>query len=369
MSLEKRVVEAFARIEVKPPFTTDPTLVRYDPTNQQVGGVVFRLRQLRNETDLLALEGPEFDRRVKQVWELVRWIHVDDELGPMAGREMKMLYLAQVTRRQLREAISAGMDTAIVPLGATEQHGEALPFGTDTIIGEQIAADLAERLNALLLPALPFGVSVEHMSTPGTLTLSSATLTTVVRELCESLVLNGFTRVILLVAHFGNIAPAETAAEEVVSKTGAIVCVSTYFADMRIPALEVLGVDPDALDWAFFDSHGGAAEAAMVMASNSDLIDTDFAQVASPARSNVFYDRAMKYPHRVEEATPTGQWGDPRRISPGIDLPVNGELGRKLIAACGSQLADKFQVLLNEVEQGRAGAPAMPETAQWRNRT
>ena len=90
-----------------------------------------------------------------------------------------MLYLAQVTRRLLREAISAGMDTAIVPLGATEQHGEALPFGTDTIIGEQIAADLAGRLNALLLPALPFGVSVEHMSTPGTITLSSATLTTV----------------------------------------------------------------------------------------------------------------------------------------------------------------------------------------------
>lgn len=280
-----------------------------------------------------------------------------------------MLRLGDATRRHVREAIVAGLHTAIVPLGATEQHGEALPFGADTTIAEQIAADLAGRLDALLVPALPYGVSIEHMSTPGTVTLSSGTLTSVIREICESLVHNGIDRVILLVAHYGNIAPAEMAAEEVVSKTGAIVCVSSYFAGMEETVLAILGTDRHLLDWAFFDSHGGAAEAAMVMTRDAGLVDFESAQSASPMRSKLFYDSAMKYPHRVEEGSPTGQWGDPRRISPEIDLPVNGELGRRLISACGERLAEKFKLLIDEVERGRSEAPELPKAVHWRNRT
>lgn len=79
MSLEQRVLDTFTRIDVKPPFTTEPTFVRYVPTGQQATGVVFRLLQVRSEGDLLELEDREFDRRVQQVWELVRWIHTDDE--------------------------------------------------------------------------------------------------------------------------------------------------------------------------------------------------------------------------------------------------------------------------------------------------
>jgi creatinine amidohydrolase/Fe(II)-dependent formamide hydrolase-like protein len=122
-------------------------------------------------------------------------------------------------------------------------------------------------------------------------------------------------------------------------------------------ALEVLGVDRDLLDWTYFNSHGGAAEAAMVMARDSTLVRVDWAQSASPERSNLFYDAAMKYPHAVEEATPTGQWGDPRRISPAIDLAVDGELGRRLIEACGERLATKFRVLVEEIGRNRSEAP------------
>jgi creatinine amidohydrolase/Fe(II)-dependent formamide hydrolase-like protein len=261
----------------------------------------------------------------------------------------------------------AGLDTAILPLGATEQHGEALPFGTDTIIGAQVAADLADRLGALLLPALPFGVSIEHMSFPGTLTLSATTLVGVIRELCESLVCNGLNRVILLVSHLGNVAPAEIAAQEVVARTGAIVCVSAFFADMQDSAQQVLGLEPGQLDWAFFDSHGGAAEAAMVMAQ-ADLVHMEAATAGSPVRPGIFYDSAMKYPQRVEEGSVTGQWGDPRRVSPGSGLVVDGEMGRRLIEACGKRLADRFHLVVEQVERGRAEAPSPAGPARWWDR-
>jgi creatinine amidohydrolase/Fe(II)-dependent formamide hydrolase-like protein len=269
---------------------------------------------------------------------------------------MAVLHLASLTRRHVREAVSAGLTTAVVPLGATEQHGEALPFGTDTLIANQIAADLAERLGCLLLPAVPYGVSLEHLATAGTVSLSAGTYTRIVREICESLIANGIDRIILLVAHFGNRAPAEIAAEEVVSQTGAIVCVSSYFAGMEAVTQAILGVEEDRLDWAFFNSHGGAAEAALVMASNAGLFRSEWAESASPARSNIFYDEAMKYPHTVEQATPTGQWGDPRRISPRIDREVTGELGQLLVTACGARLAQKFRSLVEEVELSRREA-------------
>jgi creatinine amidohydrolase len=269
---------------------------------------------------------------------------------------MAMLHLASVTRRQVREAVSAGARTAVLPLGATEQHGEALPFGTDTIIANQVAEALAERLGCLLLPAVPYGVSIEHLATTGTVSLSAGTFTQMVREICESLIANGIDQIILLVAHFGNAAPAEIAAEEVVSKTGAIVCVSSYFAGMEEATQAILGVGKDRLDWAFFNSHGGAAEAAMVMASDAGLFHSEWAESASPTRSAIFYDAAMKYPHSVEQATPTGQWGDPLRISPRIDREVDGELGQLLIAACGARLAQKFRSLVEEVELARQEA-------------
>jgi creatinine amidohydrolase len=281
---------------------------------------------------------------------------------------MTALALAEVTRRNLREAMRTGLNTAILPLGATEQHGEALPYGTDTIIGAQVAADLADRLDALLLPALPFGVSIEHMSFPGTLTLSAVTLIGVIREICESLVYNGLDRVILLVSHLGNSAPAEIAAQEVVAKTGAIVCVSAFFADMQDSARQVLGVEPEQLDWAFFDSHGGAAEAAMVMAQ-ADLVRMEAATVGSPVRPGIFYDSAMRYPQRVEEGSATGQWGDPRRVSPGSDLVIDGEMGRRLIKACGKRLAERFHLVVEQVELGRAEIPALSASARWWDRS
>jgi creatinine amidohydrolase len=72
--------------------------------------------------------------------------------------------------------ISSPPAIAVLPLGATEQHGPHLPFETDAII----AAGVAARAKALLptgpeiafLPVERIGYSVEHMDVAGTKTLS-----------------------------------------------------------------------------------------------------------------------------------------------------------------------------------------------------
>src|SRR6478752_10318203 len=76
---------------------------------------------------------------------------------------------------------------AIVPLGATEQHGPHLPLGTDTTIACALAFGLAAaRDDVVVAPALPYGSSGEHAGFPGALSLGQAALETTLVELVRS---------------------------------------------------------------------------------------------------------------------------------------------------------------------------------------
>ena len=69
---------------------------------------------------------------------------------------------------EVAAALAAGPCVALVPLGATEQHGPHLPFATDTWIGDALVKRLAARLpGAVACPTLPFGCSREHLGFPG----------------------------------------------------------------------------------------------------------------------------------------------------------------------------------------------------------
>src|SRR5690606_1567052 len=65
---------------------------------------------------------------------------------------------------------------AVLPLGASEQHGPHLPFETDTIIAQGVAARakalLPDGLEVEFLPAEPIGYSPEHMHVAGSRTLA-----------------------------------------------------------------------------------------------------------------------------------------------------------------------------------------------------
>lgn len=104
-------------------------------------------------------------------------------------------------------------DKAILPLGATEYHGPHLPFGTDTIAAETLAAAFAKNLGqTLVLPPMPYGVSHHHLAFPWTLSVRPDTLSLVVRDVAESLVRNRIVKLLILSAHDGNAPVAQVAA-------------------------------------------------------------------------------------------------------------------------------------------------------------
>ncbi|HHX84702.1 MAG TPA: creatininase family protein, partial [Actinomycetales bacterium] len=84
-------------------------------------------------------------------------------------------------------AVSDAGPLAVLPLGATEQHGPHLPTATDTLLAAAAARTLAgERAAAVLLPAWEYGASGEHQSFPGTVSIGTDALAGALLELARS---------------------------------------------------------------------------------------------------------------------------------------------------------------------------------------
>ncbi|MCY4529508.1 MAG: creatininase family protein [Chloroflexi bacterium] len=100
---------------------------------------------------------------------------------------------------------SSGVDTAVLPVGAVEQHGPHLPLSVDWFQGEIVARRVAERLDGFLLPGVPYGCSQAHTGFRGSISLAPETLGAVVTDIAESLLEQGFCRIAVLNFHGGNL--------------------------------------------------------------------------------------------------------------------------------------------------------------------
>jgi creatinine amidohydrolase len=115
-----------------------------------------------------------------------------------------MVMWSELSSDGIKEEIKKN-GVVIVPIGATEQHGPHLPTGTDSYTGFAIAKKVAEELNALLLPNVPFGFSEDHCPKPGTVTLSMDTLKNIIRDVAKSLARDGAKHIIIFSGHGGQI--------------------------------------------------------------------------------------------------------------------------------------------------------------------
>lgn len=104
-----------------------------------------------------------------------------------------------MTSPEIAAAVRSGMDLALLPVGATEQHGPHLATGCDTLSPEEIAVRVAERTGVVVLPVIPYGISLGHTSRwAGTVSLHPQTLTQVVLEIARWVIASGFTKLIML---------------------------------------------------------------------------------------------------------------------------------------------------------------------------
>jgi creatinine amidohydrolase len=192
----------------------------------------------------------------------------------------------------------SGQALLAVPIGSTEQHGPHLPVDTDTRIAVAIAEGLAARRpDVLVAPALPYSASGEHAGFPGTLSLGTEALTTVLVELVRSAD-ETCRGVILVNAHGGN-----------------VTALTSAVGLLRTEGRRALAWGPRA-PWPE-DLHAGRAETAVMLHLAPDSVLME-ARVAGPVPSVTELVTTG-----VRAASPSGVLGDPS----GADA----ELGRQVL--------------------------------------
>lgn len=162
---------------------------------------------------------------------------------------------------------------AILPVGSCEAHGPHLPLDTDVRIAEETALRatvlLASRkIQAVVLPPLPYGVTEYAGAFDGTLSVPAALVIASIDAVARAAVRKGAVGFAITNAHFE---PAHI---------DAIFAAVTGLADLSVPV-----VFPNVAsrrhasrlgeEFPTGACHAGDYESSMILAMRPDLVDTD----------------------------------------------------------------------------------------------
>jgi creatinine amidohydrolase len=225
--------------------------------------------------------------------------------------------LAGLRWPELEPALARGA-TAVVPLGALEQHGPHLPFATDAWIADALAARVCARVpGCVALPALAFGCSPEHAAFPGTLSLREQTFAAVLADLVASLARHGFARVFLFSAHGGNAAPLRAALPDLQAAARDAAALHGRPAPRVLAHADLAGLTgalqraaaAQGIGPAEAGHHAGEVETSLLLALRPGAVRRD---AFAPGRLAPQRDaQALFYPDLRANA-PDGTVGDPR---------------------------------------------------------
>ena len=211
------------------------------------------------------------------------------------------------------EAAEAGA-IAVLPVGATEQHGPHLATGTDTLLAEQVSVAAAARTGDIVLPALAYGCSLGHTARwPGTLSLHPRTMTAVVVEIGRWAHASGFRKLVIVNGHATNGPPCQSALLELRHE----------LPDLRPRFVSLFDLTPEIAARYTEDApdfHANEAETSMVMHLDPDSVD-HAAAVDEPDRT---LGRVLSYP--MPAVTSSGVVGAPSGASAGRGAELFAEL-------------------------------------------
>lgn len=178
----------------------------------------------------------------------------------------------RVNWMEFREAVPSRIRTVLLPTGTLEPHGVA-NNGADNTAPTAMAFAIAQRVNAMVAPTLPYGMTGTMAAYPGAFGIDEAAYRPFVRQVLEGLARNGFRNIVILNGHGGGqTAVLNAVAAEVAAERGVRTLVINWWSFASDVTKEVFGED---------GGHAGWNETAFIQAIDSTLVH--------PER----YDRAM----------------------------------------------------------------------------
>jgi creatinine amidohydrolase len=255
--------------------------------------------------------------------------------------EQDRFYWANHTSAALAE-IAKRDPVAVLPIGATEQHGPHLPLAVDTDINRGIVSAAVELLvgsdlPVLFLPTLPVGKSTEHLDFPGSLSFSSQTLISMWMEIGDCVAASGVRRLVFFNSHGGQVAPMDIVARDLRVKHGLLTFSCNWFG---------LGL-PDGLiseHEARHGIHAGELETSMMLHLHEGKCRMDAAQnfvshieALNAETRHLGLGPGGKLGWKAGDLNPHGACGDASKAT--------AETGRRAV----EYVAERFVEMLREV--------------------
>jgi creatinine amidohydrolase/Fe(II)-dependent formamide hydrolase-like protein len=242
-----------------------------------------------------------------------RWLWAVTMLAAFGGHALASpttVWLEDLTWTELRDRVSGGVTTVLVPIGGTEQNGPHMTLGKHNVRVKLLAVRIAERLgNTVVAPVMayvPEGAiepATQHMRYSGTISIPEATFEATLEAAARSLRRHGLRDVVLLGDHGGYRASLERVAAKLNREWGAAARVH--------PLPEYYRAAQD--DFAKTLAARGFAESEI--GPHAGLADTALTLALDP--SSVRMDIALARPRDAHD----GVAGDPRRATAELGRP------------------------------------------------
>ena len=229
----------------------------------------------------------------------------------MTNTNPHALLLEELSTVQVAALIADGYATVIVPLGATEQHGPALPLLVDNEHGVQTALRAARILGKTLVgPVVTLGHSPEHIAFAGTISLSKATMAGLLHDIAESHARSGFRMVYFWIAHGGNNAVLQEVLPLLESKWPG--CYVTGLRDLAAYISSTWDRAPleCGVPLSISGSHAGEFETSIMLAARPDLVHMEEAAAGSPLPFDAIAITVMR--DGIDAVSANGVLGDQR---------------------------------------------------------
>jgi creatinine amidohydrolase len=171
--------------------------------------------------------------------------------------------MERINWMEFRELVPSKIDTVLLPTGTLEPHG-VVNNGADITAPVAMAKAIAPRVNAMIAPVVPYGITGSMEAYPGAFQITEAAYRPYIKQVMQGLAKNGFKNIIILNGHGGGQTAVLTAvAAEVATEERVRTLVINWWSFASDVTKEVFGED---------GGHAGWNETAYVQAADRSLV-------------------------------------------------------------------------------------------------
>lgn len=209
------------------------------------------------------------------------------------------------TWAELPHDLAAVVGAAILPVGATEQHGPHMGCGMDFVLADRLCTAVAARTGVPALPTLPYGCSLGHSRRwPGTIAIKPSTLLAFVKEIGDWAFYSGVRRLFIVNTHVTNAAPLRCALE----------LLRAEHDELMVALFNSATISPRVREFHFADGedwHANDAETSLMLALAPKMVRSELLESADdPDRTE-----ACVFAHPVDRTSKNGVTGYPSRAT------------------------------------------------------